>query len=49
MIQLSDKAVVSVVLAILAMAILFAGEPDITDGIIYRLFDGNVPVMEQGK
>ena len=28
---------------IIVLPIFFAGEPDLMDGIIYRLFEGNLP------
>lgn len=36
-----------IVLAWVLATALFIGEPDLVDAIIYRLYDGNVPAVEE--
>ena len=38
-----DIEAVVIIIVVASLIVMFAGEPDIHDGIIYRLFEGNVP------
>lgn len=48
--SMSDNAMVAIiVVASLVVCVLCLGEPDIIDGIVYRLYDGKLPTVQQPK
>ena len=45
-----DNPMVTTILVTVALVIVLClGKPDIIDGIVYRLFDGNVPMVQSGE
>ena len=44
--QAVDLDFPSLIIAILVAAVIFGGEPDLMDGFIYTLMDGNVEVCD---